>query len=135
MRPFACLVLAALLLYALPARADGVPTPDDNVHLATPKPDQRGLTPVQEAQVRIRNYVASIPQYKGLNVIVVPGTGSIPWPLAPMDQDVHAEVWSLVLRDETGKVGNPLMFFAVRTDNGEVCAMFVRNLQKEQVFN
>ena len=134
--------LTAALLFALvvaiaPASASADPNaPDDGPPLATPRPNAAGLRPIDVAQRRIRAYLATIPGMRP-DVVVVPATGAVPWPLSPIGADVHAEIWTVVPRvaNAADGVGAPLMMFAVRTDTGEVFALFMRDMQKEPTFH
>jgi hypothetical protein len=129
MRAYALLLVP--FLFAAPARAaDPVPVTDPP--LATPKPHPQGLLPVEVAQLRVRKYLASVPGMPQ-DVVVLPASGLVPWPLEHVDKDIRAEVWTVVPR--VGKdVGPPIMMFAVRTDTGEVFALYLRDLQKEPTF-
>jgi hypothetical protein len=130
MRVYALLPILALVL-ATPARAaDPVPVTDPP--LATPKPHPQGLLPVEVAQQRVRRYLASVPGMPP-DVVVLPASGLVPWPLEHVDKDIRAEVWTVVPRVGNG-VGPPIMMFAVRTDTGEVFALYLRDLQKEPTF-
>jgi hypothetical protein len=130
MRLLALLLIPALLV-ASPARAAD-PIPQTDPPLATPKPHPQGLLPVEVAQQRVRRYLASVPGMPP-DVVVVPATGLVPWPTEVLEKDVRAEVWCVVPRVGNG-VGPPIMMFAVRTDTGEVFALYLRDLQKEPVF-
>jgi hypothetical protein len=107
-------------------------TPEPDLPLATPKPRADGRTAIEAAQHRVRVYLDSVPNMPK-DVVVVPATGLVPWPTETLDQDVRAEVWSVLPRTAKG-LGAPLMMFAVRTDTGEVFALYLRNLQKEPVY-
>jgi hypothetical protein len=131
MRRFFALLLLALPLVAGPARAaDPIPVTDPP--LATPKPHPQGLLPIEVAQQRVRKYLDSVPGMPK-DVVVVPATGLVPWPTEHLEKDVRAEVWCVVPRVKND-VGSPIMMFAVRTDTGEVFALYLRDLQKEPVF-
>jgi hypothetical protein len=132
MRALAVLALLLVLPFAGAAQADETNIGDD-LPLATPKPLQNGKTPIEIAQLRVRTYLSTVPGVPK-DVIVVPATGLVPWPPAPLEKDIRAEVWSVVPRVGTG-VGAPILMFAVRTDTGEVFALFVRDLQKEPAFH
>jgi hypothetical protein len=131
MRALVILALLLVLPLAGPASADEGNLGDD-LPLASPKPLQNGRTPIEVAQLRVRSYLSTVPGVPK-DVIVVPATGLVPWPLAPLEKDIRAEVWTVVPRVGEG-VGPPILMFAVRTDTGEVFAMFVRDIQKEPTF-
>lgn len=131
MRALVVLSLLLALPLAGPAMAQ-VSQVDDEPPLATPRPNAQGQLPIDAAQQKVRKYIHSIPGMKE-DVVVVPASGLVPWPLAPVDKGIRAEVWTVVPR-EGNKTGNPIMMFAVRTDTGEVYAMFLRDLQKEPTF-
>lgn len=80
-------------------------------------------------QIAIQNYLKALP---GLppNLVVVPATGTIPWPGLALAENVPAEVWTVVQDHARNK---PLMMFAVNLLNGEVYAIHLRPLPKGPV--
>lgn len=127
------IALSLLPVLASPAlAADPVPANPEDMPLATPRPNAQGKLPVEVAQDRVRAYLDSIPNMPK-DVVVVPATGLVPWPPQPLDADIRAEVWTVVPKRANG-VGLPIMMFAIRTDTGEVFALYMRDLQKEPTF-
>lgn len=89
---------------------------------ATPPPSVLFYSP----QVAIQRYLESLP---GLppNLVVVPATGSVPWPGYALADNIPSEVWSVVQASARNK---PLMMFSVNLMTGEVVAMHLRPLPK-----
>ena len=114
--PHSCtraLAIAALLVGAIAPAA-----------LADAPPSARPM-PLELAQKRVADFLKTVPNLG--DVVVVPGTGEVPWPESSQEQAVHAEVWTVVPARKTD--GHPLMMFAVRPDTGEVYVMYLRSLQ------
>ena len=84
-------------------------------------------TPMDLAAQRVREYLATVPNMPK-DILVIPAAGDVPWPGAVPADNVRAEVWLVVSRDD--QRGKPLMMFAVKPQTGEVYAMFMVNLQK-----
>ena len=108
------LALALLCAVAQPAAAQ---------HWMSPPP----LTQMDLAANRVRTYLASVPNMPK-DILVIPAAGDVLWPGSAPGDNVRAEVWLVVPKNDPA--ARPLMMFAVRPGTGEVFAMFLHNMQK-----
>jgi hypothetical protein len=86
---------------------------------------------MEKAAVAVRIYLASVPNLPP-DILVIPAAGDISWPGSAPGDNVRAEVWMVVPRDNPK--ARPLMMFAVRPGTGEVYGMFLTNLQKTPTY-
>ena len=88
-------------------------------------------TQMDKAAVTVRTYLASVPNMPR-DILVIPAAGDIAWPGSAPGDNVRAEVWLVVPRDNPK--AKPLMMFAVRPGTGEVFGLFLTNLQKTPTY-
>lgn len=100
--------------------------------LATPANAQEWMSPPPTSQMdraaeRVRTYLASVPNMPK-DILVIPAAGDVLWPGSSPGENVKAEIWVVVPRNDPE--AKPLMMFAVRPSTGEVYAMFLHNVQR-----
>lgn len=110
--------LALVLTMAAPAAAQ---------QWVEPQP----TTQMDKAAVAVRTYLATVPNMPR-DILVIPAAGDIAWPGSAPSENVRAEVWLVVPRDNPK--ARPLMMFAIRPGTGEVYAMFLTSLQKSPTY-
>ncbi len=102
------------------------------VGLAGPAHAQEWMSPpptsqMDRAAARVRTYLATVPNMPK-DILVIPAAGDVLWPGTSPGENVKAEIWVVVPRNDPE--AKPLMMFAVRPSTGEAYAMFLHNMQK-----
>lgn len=91
--------------------------------------------PVSQMDVaaqRVRAYLATVPNMPR-DILVIPAAGDVLWPGSAPGDNVKAEVWVVVPKNDPN--AKPIMMFAVRPSTGEVFAMFLQNMQRNPNYN
>lgn len=83
------------------------------------------------AQRRVAAYLKTIPHLPP-HVQVLPATGEVLWPGTAPQDNVRAEVWTVIDADDPK--APPLLMFAVRPITGEVTALFFRSLDTQPTY-
>ena len=100
--------------------------------IAPPAAAQDWMSPPPVSQMdlaaeRVRTYLATVPNMPK-DILVIPAAGDVLWPGSAPGDNVKAEVWVVVPKNDPS--AKPLMMFAVRPSTGEVFAMFLHNVQR-----
>lgn len=100
--------------------------------LAAPASAQEWMSPPPTSQMdvaaeRVRAYLATVPNLPR-DILVIPAAGDAPWPGAAPGDNIRAEIWIVVPKNDPE--AKPLLMFAVRPATGEVYAMFLHNMQR-----
>lgn len=87
---------------------------------------KRSIIKVDEAQHQVQLFLKTLPNLPA-DVLVLPGSGTVPWPGVRVSENVKAEVWTAVAGSDP--TARPFVMFAVRPDTGEVYVMYLRKLE------